>query len=124
VYSYTDLLKLKVIKRLLDEGLSLLKARSAIKALTETGNDPATASLVLNGPNSLLVSSDGQILDLLRGGQGVLNIVPLGAVVQELKAAILELRPPTEEAAPAEAASAPAAAAPHPAPIPEARTGG
>jgi DNA-binding transcriptional MerR regulator len=124
VYSYTDLLKLKVIKRLLDEGLSLQKARSAIKALTETGNDPATASLVLNGPNSLLVSSDGQILDLLRGGQGVLNIVPLGAVVQELKAAILELRPPTEEAAPAEAAPAPAAAAPHPAPIPEARTGG
>ncbi|HZQ28091.1 MAG TPA: MerR family transcriptional regulator [Acidimicrobiales bacterium] len=116
VYSYTDLLKLKVIKRLLDEGLSLQKARSAIKALEETGNDPATASLVLNGPNSLLVSSDGQILDLLRGGQGVLNIVPLGAVVEELQAAILELRP-----VPVAEGDVPAPVEP---PAPEARTGG
>jgi DNA-binding transcriptional MerR regulator len=97
LYSYTDLLKLKVIKRLLDEGLSLQKARSAIRALEETGNSPTTASLVLNGPNSLLVSTDGQILDLLKGGQGVLNIVPLAGVVEELNAAIHELKPKETE---------------------------
>jgi DNA-binding transcriptional MerR regulator len=123
VYSYTDLLKLKVIKRLLDEGLSLQKARSAIRALEETGNEPITASLVLNGPNSLLVSSDGQILDLLRGGQGVLNIVPLGAVVQELQAAIHEFRPRTDEVPAPEPLTATVAAPAH-APAPEARTGG
>lgn len=98
VYSYTDLLKLKVIKQLLDEGMSLQKARQAIKALEEKGTNVASARLVLNGANSLLTFDDGQLLDVLHGGQGVLNIVPLAGVVQELDAAITELRPPPEEA--------------------------
>jgi DNA-binding transcriptional MerR regulator len=97
VYSYTDLLKLKVIKQLLDEGMSLQKARQALKALEAKG-DVSTASLVLNGANSLLTFDEGQLLDVLRGGQGVLNIVPLGHVVQELDAAIHDLHPPVEEA--------------------------
>jgi DNA-binding transcriptional MerR regulator len=99
VYSYTDLLKLKVIKQLLDEGMSLQKARSAIEALEEAGTDPTTANLVLNGAHSLLIYDGGQILDLLKGGQGVLNIVPLAGVVEELDAAIHEFRPPAPEAA-------------------------
>lgn len=95
VYSYTDLLKLKVIKQLLDEGMSLQKARQALKALEEKG-DVSSASLVLNGANSLLAFDEGQLLDVLRGGQGVLNIVPLAGVVEELDAAIHQLRPPVE----------------------------
>ena len=102
VYSYTDLLKLKVIKQLLDEGMSLQKARSAIRVLEESGADVAAANLVLNGAHSLLTFDEGQLLDVLRGGQGVLNIVPLAGVVQELQAAILELRPVVEAEAGAE----------------------
>ncbi len=94
-YSYRDLLELKVIKQLLAEGMSLQKARFAIKALEQSGTHVATANLVLNGADSLLVSDDGQLLDLLRGGQGVLNIVPLAGVVEELDAAIHEFRPAT-----------------------------
>ncbi|TML93911.1 MAG: MerR family transcriptional regulator [Actinobacteria bacterium] len=103
-YAYTDLVELKVIKSLLDAGVSLRSARTAIEYLrTNLGEDIATASLVLNGTGSVLARTDGEIVDLVRKGQGVLNIVPLGGMVDELDAAILELRPkadPTGSASP------------------------
>ena len=98
-YSYRDLVELKVIKKLLDAGVSLQLARRAIEYLRKNlGEDIASASLVLNGPGSVLTRSDGEIIDLVRRGQGVLNIVPLGLVVDELQAAIHELRPSAAEA--------------------------
>jgi DNA-binding transcriptional MerR regulator len=91
-YSYRDLVRLKVIKNLLDAGVKLQTARTAIEYLREDmGDDWATASLVLNGPNSLLVRTDDALVDAVRKGQGVLNIVPLGSVVEELDASIHEL---------------------------------
>ena len=89
-YSYRDLLELKVIKRLLDAGISLQSARRALEVLRAHGEEVATANLVLNGTQSVLATSGEEIIDLLRGGQGVLNIVPLSGVVSELDAAIHE----------------------------------
>ena len=93
-YSYTDLLELKVIKRLLDAGVSLQSARRAIECLREgLGEDLASANLVLNGDGSVLARSDEDLVDLLKGGQGVLNIVlPLSGVVGELDGAIDQLK--------------------------------
>ena len=89
-YSYHDLLELKVIKRLLDAGISLKRARRAVECLrSDLGRDVASSSLVLAGSDSLLAHSDGEVVDLLRGGQGVFNIVPLSGVVGELDAAIV-----------------------------------
>jgi DNA-binding transcriptional MerR regulator len=99
VYSYRDLLELKVIKRLLDAGVSLQSARRAIQVLRGSGSDVATANLVLTGSQSVLARSGEEIVDLLRGGQGVLNIVPMSGVVEEIDAAILELAPAREPAA-------------------------
>jgi DNA-binding transcriptional MerR regulator len=94
IYSYRDLVELKVIKSLLDAGVSLQSARRAIEYLRgNLGEDIASASLVLNGTGSVLAHSDGELIDLVRQGQGVLNIVPLGGVVGEIDAAITELRP-------------------------------
>ena len=91
-YSYRDLLELKVIKRLLDAGLSLQSVRTAVGYLRENlGEDVAAANLVLNGSESVLASTGEEIVDLLRGGQGVLNIVPLAGVKEELDAAIHSL---------------------------------
>jgi DNA-binding transcriptional MerR regulator len=99
-YAYTDLVELKVIKSLLDAGVSLRSARTAIEYLRDNlGEDIGSASLVLNGAGSVLARTDGEIVDLVRKGQGVLNIVPLGGVVGELDAAILELRPTPETGA-------------------------
>ncbi|MHB8506986.1 MAG: MerR family transcriptional regulator, partial [Acidimicrobiales bacterium] len=99
-YSYGDLVRLKVIKRLLDAGISLAQARRAIDCLRATGEDIATANLVIDEGRSVLAHSGEEIIDLLRGGQGVLNIVPLAGVVSELDAAITDLdRPAVAEAA-------------------------
>jgi DNA-binding transcriptional MerR regulator len=94
LYSYRDLVALKVIKSLLDAGVSLQMARRAIEYLqTHLGEDLASASLILNGANSVIASTGDELVDLIRTGQGVLNIVPLGAVQHELDARIVELDP-------------------------------
>ena len=90
-YSYRDLVRLKVVKSLLDAGVKLQTARKAIEYLREDlGDDWATASLVLNGSNSVLARTDDALIDLVRHGQGVLNIVPLGHVMDELDADVRE----------------------------------
>ena len=90
-YSYTDLVQLKVIKRLLDAGVSLQAARRAIECLRSSGDDLAAANLVIDGSRSVLAHSGEEIIDLLKGGQTVLNIVPLGGVVSELDTAITNM---------------------------------
>lgn len=91
-YSYRDLVGLKVIKSLLDAGVALQTARKVIEYLRdELGGDVASASLVVSGTRSVLARTGDDIVDLVRQGQGVLNIVPLGPMVDELDARILEL---------------------------------
>ena len=103
-YSYRDLVALRVIKSLLDAGVSLQTARKAIEYLRQhLGEDLAAASLVIDESRSVLARTGEDIVDLVRHGQGVLNIVPLGAVVEQIDAGIHELRPkeaPVAEAAP------------------------
>jgi DNA-binding transcriptional MerR regulator len=91
-YDYTDVLEVKVIKSLLDAGVSLQRARRAVDCLREgLGQDLAATSLVLTDAGSVLARSDGEIVDLLRGGQGVFNIVPLAGVLEDLHAEIVAL---------------------------------
>jgi DNA-binding transcriptional MerR regulator len=90
-YSYSDLVQLKVIKRLLDAGISLKQARRAIECLREFGDEVSTANLVIDEGRTVLAQSGEEIVDLLAGGQGVFNIVSLGPVVNELQAAITEI---------------------------------
>jgi DNA-binding transcriptional MerR regulator len=95
-YSYRDLVRLKVVKSLLDAGVKLATARKAIEYLRDDlGESLETASLVLDGTNSILARTGDDLVDLVRRGQGVLNIVPLGSVVHELDASIHELAPDT-----------------------------
>ncbi len=91
-YSYRDVLELKVIKQLLDAGISLRSARRAVECLRQDlGTDLASANLVMTGARSVLARSEGEVVDLLAGGQGVFNIVPLSGVVGELDADIAEV---------------------------------
>ncbi len=91
-YAYADVLELKVIKSLLDAGVSLQRARIAVDCLREgLGIDLAATSLVLTPTGSVLARSNGEIVDLLRGGQGVFNIVPLAGVIDDLDAEIVAL---------------------------------
>jgi DNA-binding transcriptional MerR regulator len=103
-YSYGDVVELKVIKRLLDAGLKLQQARQAVECLRgDLGVDLASAQLVLADGRSILATTDGELVDLLAGGQGVFNVLPLSGVVSELEAAIVELTgPPSVDGAPDE----------------------
>ena len=98
-YSYRDLLRLKVIKSLLDAGVKLQTARRAIDYLREDATNWEAASLVLDGGDSVLARDGDDLVDLVRRGQGVLNIVPLGHVVEELDARMTELGPADAPAA-------------------------
>jgi DNA-binding transcriptional MerR regulator len=98
-YSYQDLLELKVVKTLLDAGIRLEMVRDVFSYLRENlGTDVASANLVINGSSPLLVSGE-EIIDLIRQGQGVLNVLPLAGVKQELDDAIVDLFPSVEERA-------------------------
>ena len=102
-YSYRDLVQLKLIKRLLDAGIKLEMVRTVFEELRSHVGDEissanlviegSTALLVLDGSNSVLARDGDQLVDLVRKGQGVLNIVPLGSMVQEVDASIRDLHP-------------------------------
>lgn len=93
-YSYRNLLELKVVKNLLDSGIRLEQVREVFAYLQdELGQDVATANLVVNGAQAVLVRSGEEIVDLLQSGQGVLNILPLSGVKEALDSAIVELYP-------------------------------
>jgi len=93
-YSYRDLLELKAIKSLLDAGIKLELVREVFTYLRENlGEDITTANLVIQGPKTVLIQTDGELLDLVKKGQGVLNILPLAGVKEDVDARIVELRP-------------------------------
>jgi len=75
LYSYRDLVELKVIKQMLDAGISLQSARKAVESLRGFDEDLASVRIVIQGPNVVLAESEEQVMDLLRGGQGVLSVV-------------------------------------------------
>lgn len=105
-YGYQDLLELKVIKTLLDAGIRLEMVRDAFSFLRDQlGEDIASANLVINGSNSVVAHSGQELIDILQNGQGVLNVLPLAGVKEQIDAAIIELHPGAKEAADASTAS-------------------
>lgn len=105
-YAYRDLLELKVVKTLLDAGLQLASIRRIFTYLREQlGEDVTTANLVINDSQALLVSGD-QLVDVLQRGQGVLNVLPLAAVKDQVDAAIVPLERPRASSSPGAVAAA------------------
>jgi len=93
-YGYRDLLELKVIKSLLDAGIRLELVREVFTYLRDQlGEDPASANLVISGESTVLTRDGEEMIDLVRKGQGVLNILPLSGVVEEVDASIIALFP-------------------------------
>jgi len=84
-YSYRNLLELKVIKTLLDAGIKLESVRRAFEYLREhVDTDIASAHLVISGGDVILCDGDDLVDVMRRGGQGVLNVLALGAVKDDL----------------------------------------
>ena len=97
-YSYDDVVQLKVIKKLLDGGQALQAVRKVIDRLRVEGENVSSANLVIAGDSVALARSGEELVDLLRGGQGVLAIVlELAGVKEEVDAAIASLTPAAGE---------------------------
>lgn len=95
MYSYRDLLELRVIKSLLDAGIKLESVRKAFTYLREQADtDIATATLVISG-NDVLLCDGEMLIDIVRrGGQGVLNVLAIGSVKTDLDASLVQLGDP------------------------------
>ena len=96
LYSFRDILVLKVVKRLLDTGVSLPNIRTAVTQLRDRGiSDLAQITLMSDGATVYECTSTDEVVDLLQGGQGVFGIA-LGKVWREVEGTLAEL--PSERA--------------------------
>src|SRR5690242_122436 len=96
LYSFKDILLLKIIKRLLDAGVSLQQIRIAIDHLRARGTDDLTqVTLMSDGASVYECRSADEVIDLLQGGQGVFGIA-IGGVWKEIEGSLHEL--PSERA--------------------------
>ena len=91
LYSFRDILILKVIKRLLDAGISLQQIRQAVAHLRERGTDDLTrVTLMSDGATVYECTSNDEVIDLLQGGQGVFGIA-IGGVWREIEGSLASL---------------------------------
>jgi DNA-binding transcriptional MerR regulator len=96
LYSFRDILILKVIKSLLDAGISLQQIRSAVGHLRERGTEDLTqVTLMSDGATVYECTSNDEVIDLLQGGQGVFGIA-IGGVWREIEGTLADL--PSERA--------------------------
>jgi DNA-binding transcriptional MerR regulator len=97
LYSFRDILLLKVIKRLIDAGVSLQQIRTAVEHLRARGvQDLTEVTLLSDGASVYECTSDHEVVDLLKGGQGMFGIA-LGGVWRDIEGTLAQL--PTERAA-------------------------
>lgn len=96
LYSFRDVLLLKVIKRLIDAGVSLQQIRKAVDHLRARGvNDLTSITLMSDGVTVFECTTDHEVIDLLSGGQGMFGIA-LGSVWKDLEGSLMNL--PSERA--------------------------
>ena len=90
-YSYQDLLELRVIKTLIDAGIKLESVREVFAYLrTHVSADIASAHLVISGQTVVLAQGD-ELIDVVKQGQGVLNVLSLAGVKNDIDAQLIPL---------------------------------
>jgi DNA-binding transcriptional MerR regulator len=109
LYGFRDILVLKVVKRLLDTGVSLQNIRAAVQHLRERGiDDLAQITLMSDGASVYECTSADEVIDLVQGGQGVFGIA-VGRVVREVEGSLAVLpgeRPDADDSSPVDSSAA------------------
>lgn len=91
LYSFRDILVLRIVKRLIDTGVSLPNIRAAVKHLNDSGEvDLAQITLMSDGAGIYECTSEDEVIDLVRGGQGVFGIA-VGSVWREVEGSLSTL---------------------------------
>ena len=97
-YSYQDLLELRVVKTLIDAGIKLESVREVFAYLrTHVSADIASAHLVISGQTVVLAQGE-ELIDVVKQGQGVLNVLSLAGVKNDIDAQLIPLRVDETEA--------------------------
>ncbi|MBO3664693.1 MerR family transcriptional regulator [Microbacterium stercoris] len=90
LYGFRDILVLKLVKRLLDTGISLQQIRTAVEQLRAAGiRDLAGTTLMSDGASVYLCTSNDEVIDLVSRGQGVFGIA-VGKVLHEVEATLVD----------------------------------
>ncbi len=100
LYSFRDILALRIIKRLIDTGVSLHNIRAAIEHLADrSGEELSRLTIMSDGASIYECRSADEVVDLVRGGQGVFGIA-VGSVWREVEGslALLPAEDPEGEA--------------------------
>ncbi|GAA1695386.1 MerR family transcriptional regulator [Microbacterium sediminicola] len=93
LYGFRDILVLKLVKRLLDTGISLQQIRTAVDQLRAAGvRDLAGTTLMSDGASVYLCTSNDEVIDLVSRGQGVFGIA-VGKVLREVESTLVEFTP-------------------------------
>lgn len=97
LYGFRDIIVLKIVKRLLDTGVSLQQIRLAVGTLRERGvEDLSAITLMSDGASVYECTSAEDVFDLVQGGQGVFGIA-VGSVRREVESSLSSL--PAEQSA-------------------------
>src|SRR5690606_41852266 len=91
LYGFRDILVLKLVKRLLDTGISLQQIRTAVAQLHEAGvRDLSQTTLMSDGASVYLCTSNDEVIDLVSRGQGVFGIA-VGKVLREVETSLVDM---------------------------------
>lgn len=91
LYGFRDILVLKLVKRLLDTGISLQQIRTAVGQLHEAGvHDLSQTTLMSDGASVYLCTSSDEVIDLVSRGQGVFGIA-VGKVLREVETSLVDM---------------------------------
>ncbi|MGO3146890.1 MAG: MerR family transcriptional regulator [Leucobacter sp.] len=91
LYGFRDILVLKLVKRLLDTGISLQQIRTAVGQLHAAGvHDLSQTTLMSDGVSVYLCTSNDEVIDLVSRGQGVFGIA-VGKVLREVETSLVDL---------------------------------
>ncbi|MDO0928716.1 MerR family transcriptional regulator [Streptomyces sp. TG1A-8] len=91
LYSFRDVVVLKIVKRFLDTGVSLQNIRTTVQHLRERGfRDLERMTLMSDGATVYECTSPDEVHALLQGGQGVFGIA-VGVVWRDVESALSQL---------------------------------
>jgi DNA-binding transcriptional MerR regulator len=103
LYGFRDILVLKLVKRLLDTGISLQQIRTAIGQLHDAGvHDLSKTTLMSDGASVYLCTSNDEVIDLVSRGQGVFGIA-VGKVLREVETSLVDMDEHRDQAETAQA---------------------
>lgn len=95
IYSFQDIIQIKLVNKLREAGVSLQKIRIALKNIDSILGDNiniSDVSVFSDGKSIYVISDNDQMIDLLKKGQAVFGI-SLGPVHTEAEAEVFSLYP-------------------------------